>query len=311
MNFLQLCQALRAEAGLSGAGPSSVVSQTGMYGMLVGWIGQAYAEILKMHPWEFLWARVDSTPLTIAQSLYATSALGASDVGKMYRTKMFDITTPGINRINYVQWKTIDEATPTTGTPRYWSRRPDGKVVFAPIPASSSSSLAFTTGTSTINVGDTIVNNSFGNSAYVTSVNLTSGSWAGGNAAGTLTLTNVIGAFTASDPIKVAGTTKATAAGSVLSGSAISIKYDYLRDGHTLAANTDEPLIPDASLHKIIVMRALTYYGLYDENQSAMADGDRQFNLLLGQMCERYLPQLIGTPLTLDLPENSLAQELV
>lgn len=227
-NFLQMCQDLRAEAGLSGTGPASVLNQTGMSGMIVKWVRDAYSEVLKMHPWSFLWARVDSTPLVIGQATYLTTELGASDMGKIYRTKMFDITTPGINRINYVQWKTIDEATPTAGTPRYWSRRPDGKVVFAPVP-----------------------------------------------------------------------------------DAAISIKLDYQRDGHMLINNTDTPLIPDPTLYKAIVMRALMYYALYDENMSAMQDADRQFTVLLSQMCERYVPQLIGTPLTLDMPENTLALELV
>ena len=56
MTFLQLCQRLREEAGISGSGPSTVLNQTGVYATLVRWVQRAYAEIQFAEPrWDWLW----------------------------------------------------------------------------------------------------------------------------------------------------------------------------------------------------------------------------------------------------------------
>jgi hypothetical protein len=55
MTFLELCVRLRDEAGISGTGPSTVVSQTGDYGRIVNWIQSAYEDIQNQKPyWRFL-----------------------------------------------------------------------------------------------------------------------------------------------------------------------------------------------------------------------------------------------------------------
>ena len=45
MTYLELCQTLRREAGVSGVGPASVVDQSGEYLRLVEWIKAAWTEI--------------------------------------------------------------------------------------------------------------------------------------------------------------------------------------------------------------------------------------------------------------------------
>jgi len=55
MNFLQLAQALRQEAGASGNGPSTVVGATGESKRMVDWINRAWLEIQGMHDvWDFM-----------------------------------------------------------------------------------------------------------------------------------------------------------------------------------------------------------------------------------------------------------------
>lgn len=49
MNYLQLVQRLRQECAVSGTGPTSVVNQTGMSGLLVSWIDAAWVEIQGLH----------------------------------------------------------------------------------------------------------------------------------------------------------------------------------------------------------------------------------------------------------------------
>jgi hypothetical protein len=56
MDFLTICQTLRSECGISGAGPVSVVNQTGEMGRVVRWANEAYRKIQTLHP-EWRWMR--------------------------------------------------------------------------------------------------------------------------------------------------------------------------------------------------------------------------------------------------------------
>ena len=49
MNYLQLVQRLRQECAVSGTGPTTVINQTGMAGLLVSWINSAWVEIQGLH----------------------------------------------------------------------------------------------------------------------------------------------------------------------------------------------------------------------------------------------------------------------
>lgn len=227
MNYLELCQELRREAGLSGSGPSAVTAQSGMYEKIVGWVAEAYREILKMHPWQFAWAR--GTGTLVDGTADYTSITGITQLGRIYRTTVRDMTSTGQPYLSFMTWPYFDRLDATEeGAPRIFTRRPDGAIVFWPTP-----------------------------------------------------------------------------------DAAYSIRMDYQKDGHALAGNTDNPLIPDTSLHKVIVYKALTYYGLHDENASAIQHGERQFWMLIGQMADRYLPRLVAQPRPLDEPEDAITPELV
>lgn len=55
MNFLQLCQRVRAEAGISGSGPSSVTGQSGELQRVIDWVNMAWEDIQNAHhDWNFL-----------------------------------------------------------------------------------------------------------------------------------------------------------------------------------------------------------------------------------------------------------------
>ena len=228
--YLELCKDLRAEAGVQGTGPATVVSQTGMYGRLVAWIQEAYAEVLEMHPWSFLWARV--TPvLTIGQAAYTGADFDPviTDLGRIYARKMLDLTSTGTPRIYYRDWDTIDAMDATAvGPPRYFTRRPDDAIVFYPTP-----------------------------------------------------------------------------------DFAYEVQIDYIKDGHTLAANADEPLIPDAGLHKIITFKALELYAMHNEDPTAGSHGNRQFAVFLSRLHSKYGRPLMTAPLPLDTEVNPDALELV
>jgi len=54
-NFLKLCQNVRAQAGISGSGPTNVTGQTAIYADVVRWVTESYNEIQTEHEnWNFL-----------------------------------------------------------------------------------------------------------------------------------------------------------------------------------------------------------------------------------------------------------------
>lgn len=56
MTFLQLCQRLAVEAGLSSSGPSAVTGQTGEAARIVNWVRDAWTLIQGEHDnWQWLW----------------------------------------------------------------------------------------------------------------------------------------------------------------------------------------------------------------------------------------------------------------
>jgi len=65
VNFLELVQRLRQEAGVSGTGPTAVTNQSGEYKRLVDWIQSAYEDIQNAHrTWRFM--RRQATVNTVA-----------------------------------------------------------------------------------------------------------------------------------------------------------------------------------------------------------------------------------------------------
>jgi len=67
VTFLELCQRLREKAGVSGSGPSDVVSQSGELALLVNLVADAWRDIQNdKETWKFLW--VQNHQLTIVPS---------------------------------------------------------------------------------------------------------------------------------------------------------------------------------------------------------------------------------------------------
>lgn len=61
MNFLELCQELRREVGISGSGPADVVGQSGQERKIVEWVKRAYNEIQTCRDdWAFLSSKFEA-----------------------------------------------------------------------------------------------------------------------------------------------------------------------------------------------------------------------------------------------------------
>lgn len=80
--FLQLAQALRQESGISGAGPTTVVNQSGEMKRVCDWISRAWTDIQEDQP-DWAWMRKTVTFNTTAtKGLYAPVAdLSLTDFG--------------------------------------------------------------------------------------------------------------------------------------------------------------------------------------------------------------------------------------
>lgn len=92
MTFLEMCQRLRLEAGISGSGPASVIGQAGQLDKVVKWILSAYENIQNMYAtWDFL--RTDFTFSTIANiQNYTSTAVDLTDLATWKAKENSDLT---------------------------------------------------------------------------------------------------------------------------------------------------------------------------------------------------------------------------
>lgn len=78
MNYLQLVQRLRQEAGVSGTGPTTVINQTGEMKRLVDWVNSAWLDIQRLHS-SWNWMLAETTFSTVAgQGDYTPAQAGVS-----------------------------------------------------------------------------------------------------------------------------------------------------------------------------------------------------------------------------------------
>jgi hypothetical protein len=108
--------------------------------------------------------------------------------------------------------------------------------------------LAFAAGSREIEVGDTVTGATSKATAYVAGVAVSTGSWAGGDAAGTLTLRRLTGAF-AAESLKVGALVHAATSGAVTGQSAaarmtagLAEAITYTEGGAVSRANLDATL---------------------------------------------------------------------
>jgi hypothetical protein len=136
MNYLQLAQRLRAEAGLSGTGPASVASQTGMDKKLVDWVSTAWEEIQTLrNDWRFNWTE-GTIPLTAGVDSYLPSNLGISDLNVwVLDTFRIEIGTEK-HWLGYVPWPDFKRQYETTqqNRPSVFTIAPDLKIHLSQVP---------------------------------------------------------------------------------------------------------------------------------------------------------------------------------
>ena len=140
MNFLEIAKRVRQETGVTGDGPTSVASQTGMYKKIVDWVLSAHEEIqLKHNNWKFDWATF-STPLVQGTEYYSPSvdwSLGVRswDWDSMYAYPTADgpMNRTWLTRLDYNAYRQT-RLPSVQGRPIYVTWRPNKELGMYPIP---------------------------------------------------------------------------------------------------------------------------------------------------------------------------------
>jgi len=137
MNFLELCQTVRQEVGISGTGPSTVLGQEGQLKAIVDFVVEADYQIHGLwKDWDFLWSQY-STSLAVGvaePALPKPADFGTWDLRSFY----LDYNTSDWNSlapIDYIEWRdTLRQGVQDNSTPTYVIVRPNGNLLVHPYP---------------------------------------------------------------------------------------------------------------------------------------------------------------------------------
>lgn len=134
MTFLELCQQVRQQSGVSGTGPLTVAGQVEMLGKIVSWVSQVEQKICNMKDdWSFLW-RIGTVTILAGQTIYSPQALGVLDLKRVVSLKA---SGRKLTELDYRRFseRGFNRPSPTAETPAYFCIRPDLQFVFYPTPA--------------------------------------------------------------------------------------------------------------------------------------------------------------------------------
>ena len=137
MTFLELCQTVRQEVGISGTGPSTVVGQEGQLKVMVDFVAEADYQIQALwHDWNFLWAQYSST---LSTGTRAPATTKPTDLGNLeMRSFYLDYTTDdsiSLSTLSYVEWRAdFRQGVATNDSPTYVVVQPDSSLIVDPPP---------------------------------------------------------------------------------------------------------------------------------------------------------------------------------
>lgn len=137
MTFLDICKAVRQKSGISGDGPSSVISQTGIMQRVVEWVLDAEQEIISINDQAQFLREINTGALVDGDYRYTANSLNMSPtrlINKAY-VDNFEIEV-----VKYQEW--LDNITEygdstKTGTPTVVTLTPDQRLEFWPTPNSA------------------------------------------------------------------------------------------------------------------------------------------------------------------------------
>lgn len=141
MTFLELAQELRKEAGVSGTGPATVVSQSGELKRLVDWVNDAW-EAIQNEQDDWLWMRSDFTyAMPALQQTMTAAQAGITAFGRWWeKTLRCYATSIGVSDEQKLIYKPWDEfrdmyllgARPAATRPAHFTIKPDDSIMVGP-----------------------------------------------------------------------------------------------------------------------------------------------------------------------------------
>jgi hypothetical protein len=137
MTFLELCQTVRQEVGVSGTGPSTVVGQEGQLKVIVDFVAESDFQIQTLwHDWDYLWSQYSST---LSAGTREPATTKPTDFGNWdMRSFFLDYTTDdavNLDPLSYVDWRDdLRQGTATNTTPNYIIVKPDNSLIVDPPP---------------------------------------------------------------------------------------------------------------------------------------------------------------------------------
>lgn len=140
MNFLELCQTVRQEVGVSGTGPSTVANQEGQLKVIIDFVAEADYQIQMLwQDWDFLWSQFTSTLSagTSAPALQKPTNLGMWDIRSFFLNYTSNDYTH-LTALPYIDWRSdYRQGVATNATPTYVVIQPDNNIIVEPPPDTS------------------------------------------------------------------------------------------------------------------------------------------------------------------------------
>ena len=132
-SYLALCQKLRQEVGVAGAGPATVVGQVGILKKLVDWVADADMHIKsKWLDWDFLWTQFSINTIANVKDYSAPSDIGLWEEESFYLNYSGDDPIY-LKEMSYKAWRTAYPNS-ETGTPSYYVIKPDKNIILYSTP---------------------------------------------------------------------------------------------------------------------------------------------------------------------------------
>jgi len=143
MNYLQICQRINQECGLSGSGPAAVTAQAGMSAKVVNWANSAWQEIQTSRT-DWKWRRSSATK-TLVNGEFSYSIeddFGISDCDSIFRdsVRLYGPTETIANRTkvmetSYQDWiDSYEQNVAATGRPTLYAITPADEMNFSVTP---------------------------------------------------------------------------------------------------------------------------------------------------------------------------------
>lgn len=138
--YLELCQDMAREVGIPGTGPSSVTPTAEEELDILRQIKQANLDIeSRWFNWDFLWTENAGTTVASTSTITSPSDLAQWNIDSV----VYDPTSASYQPLEYVGWHLYREdykyGTVATGTPEYFSVKPDNVMDLYPTPDSATS----------------------------------------------------------------------------------------------------------------------------------------------------------------------------